>query len=347
MKTATPKLLLTSSPFLKLQEDTPLMMRQVIYALLPAALAGVYYFGVSALLVMATCIGGAMLTEYAVSRSKTSPVNPLYDGSAFLTGLLLAMVLPPGIPLWMAFIGAAVSILMGKALFGGIGANIFNPALVGRAFLQASFPVAITTWTPAGNLSRFWELQGNSFSIPFLKSTADAMTAATPLAQAKFVGEVAAFKDLLLGNTAGSLGETSALLLILGGLYLLRKNVINWRIPLGVFIAVIISAGLIHWMNPEKFAPPLFHLFSGGLMLGAIYMATDPVTSPITHRGCWIFGAGVGLLVVIIRNFGGLPEGVMYAILLMNAVSPLISRMTQPRIYGEIKEKPKKTPAAS
>lgn len=337
MNTSNIKLLLTTSPFLKDQEDTPYIMRQVIYSLVPAGLAGVFYFGFASLLVIAVCIGGAVGAEWLVSRTKGR--NTVTDGTAILTGFLLALVLPPGIPLWMAFLGAVVSILVGKAVFGGIGSNIFNPALVGRAFLQASFPVAITTWIPQSNLSSFSQLRGHTLTLPFLKTQAAAVTSATPLAEMKFEGKLAAYGDLFLGNIAGSLGETSALLLLAGGVYLAIRNYLNWRIPASIFLSVFVFAGFLHWLNPQAYAPPLFHLLSGGLMLGAVFMATDPVTSPITQRGCWIFGIGIGFLVIIIRTFGGLPEGVMYAILLMNAFTPLINRVTQPPIYGAVKEK--------
>lgn len=337
MKTSEIKLLLTTSPFLKDQEDTPFIMRQVIYSLIPAGLAGVFYFGFGSLLMIAVCIGGAVAAEWLVGRTRSR--NTVMDGTAILTGFLLALILPPGIALWMAFLGAVVSILVGKAVFGGIGSNIFNPALVGRAFLQASFPVAITTWIPQSNLGGFSQLHGHTLTLPFLKTQIAAVTTATPLSQVKFEGKIAAYSDLFLGNIPGSLGETSALLLIAGGVYLAIRNYLNWRIPVSIFLSVFVFAGFLHWLSPQAYAPPLFHLLSGGLMLGAIFMATDPVTSPITQRGCWIFGIGIGFLVIIIRTFGGLPEGVMYAILLMNAFTPLINRVTQPPIYGAVKEK--------
>ena len=333
MKNVETKLLLTSSPFLKQEEDTPFIMRQVIIALLPVSLASIYYFGISALLVIAVCVAGAMGTEWVFTRSKHSHKSTLHDGSAALTGLLLALVLPPGVPLWMAFLGAVVSIAVGKILFGGMGSNIFNPALVGRAFLQAAFPVAMTTWSTQTTLSAFGKLNANTFTFPFLKSPS-AITTATPLAEMKFEGKIANLIDLLMGTTAGSLGETSALLILIGGIYMAARKIINWRIPVSIFLTVYVLAGLLHWLDAAKFAPPMFHLFAGGLMLGAVFMATDPVTSPITQKGCWIFGAGIGILVLLIRNFGGLPEGVMYAILLMNSVTPLINRVTQARVYG-------------
>lgn len=337
MKDIQTKLLLTSSPYLKQQEDTPTIMKQVIYSLLPALAAGVWFFGLSALLLIISTALGAVLSEWIYIKATKKPHNSVADYSALLTGLLLALTLPASMPLWMGFLGGVIAIVLGKLIFGGLGSTIFNPALVGRAFLQASFPVAITTWSPVGEMMGFTLLRGDTFALPFVKSQTDAVTTATPLANMKFEQLLTPFSDLFAGSTAGSIGETSALLLLLGGIYMVVRNYINWRIPLATFIMVFIFAGALHLLDAEKFAPPLFHLLSGGLMLGAIFMATDPVTSPITHKGCWIFGFGLGFLVVLIRTFGGLPEGVMYAILLMNSVTPLLNRTTQPKIYGAAK----------
>ena len=341
MKAAEVKLLLTSSPFLKQEDDMPTIMRQVIYSLVPVSLAAIYYFGLGALLLILVCVGGALGTEWVFSRGKRGRRLSIADGSAILTGLLLALVLPPAIPLWMALLGAVAAIGIGKMVFGGIGSNIFNPALVGRAFLQAAFPVALTTWVPQGGWQSLARLYPTQFGMPFAKTTVSAVTTATPLSQMKFAGQTTDTLQLLLGNTGGSLGETCALIILLGGIYLAWRNYLNWRVPVAVFASVAVFAGILHWVDPLKYAPPMFHLFSGGLMLGAIYMATDPVTSPVTQRGCWIFGIGIGVLVMVIRTYGGLPEGVMYAILLMNAVSPLINRVTQARIYGESRKKDK------
>lgn len=329
-----PKLLLTTSPFLKPREDTKFIMWQVNYALVPVVLAAVYFFGIGALLIVAACIAGAALPEWLLYRSKGQTLNPLTDGSALITGLLLALTLPPGLPLWIAFIGGIAAIGLGKLLFGGIGYNAFNPALVGRAFLQAAFPQAMTTWTPYSDFKDFWMLRGDLFALPFAQRSTDAVTAATPLAQRKFEAIFAALPDLLRGSTAGSLGETCSVVILLAGIYLALRNILNWRIPVSILATVFLIAALLNFINPEVHPQPLFHLFSGGLMLGAVFMATDPVTSPITQRGCIIFGIGIGLLVMTIRLYGGLPEGVMYAILFMNAVTPLIDRVTQPRIYG-------------
>ncbi len=332
------KLILTSSPYIKSPEDTPLIMRHVSYSLLPVAIAANFYFGISATLIVLSAIAGAVLSEYAVSLVADKKNYRLKDGTAVLTGLLLALTLPPTTPLWMVFLGGIVAILIGKIIFGGTGSNIFNPALVGRAFLQASFPVALTTWSQNYNFSNIFSFQSSTFNLPFLHKAVDGISTATPLSELKFEGKIAAFSDLFLGNISGSLGETSALLLLIGGAYLALRNFLNWRIPLSIFTSVYIFAGIFYLINPAQYAPPHFHIFSGGLMLGAIFMATDPVSSPITQRGCILFGFGIGLLVVIIRLFGGLPEGVMYAILIMNGVTPLINRVTHPRIYGEVKQ---------
>jgi electron transport complex protein RnfD len=234
----------------------------------------------------------------------------------------------------MAALGGAFGIGFGKLLFGGLGQNVFNPALIGRAFLQGSFPVAMTTWPGVGVGESWWSLRGDNFAFPFAHpATLDALTAPTPLGLLKFEGKGTSLVSLAFGNTGGSLGETAAVLILLCGAYLAWRGLLNWRIPVAIFATVaLVTAGLgaIRPGTPE----PLFMLFSGGLALGAVYMATDPVTAPVTNGGRWIFGAGVGLLAVVIRLWGGLPEGVMYAILLMNAFTPFINKGTQPRVFG-------------
>lgn len=323
-----PKLLLTTSPFLKQEEDTAFIMWQVNLALVPVVAASVYFFGIGALLITTAATAGAVLPEWLANRERKS----IRDGSAVITGVLLAMTLPPEVPLWMAFVGGAVAILLGKLVFGGIGYSILNPALVGRAFLQAAFPETMTGWS--AQVTQRLDLPSSLFAVPFLRAEFDAISAATPLASMKFDGESTPFEELLFGTTAGSLGETSALVILVCGLYLVFRRIMNWRIPVSIFVSVAALSVLLNLALPGETAGPLFHLTSGGLMLGAVFMATDPVTSPITQKGCWVFGAGIGILVVIIREFGGLPEGVMYAILLMNAVTPLINRVTQARVYG-------------
>jgi electron transport complex protein RnfD len=234
----------------------------------------------------------------------------------------------------MAFLGGVVAIVLGKILFGGLGMNVFNPSLTGRAFLQASFPVALTTWTGHSNWGGFLQLRGDNLALPFISPSVDAVSKATPLAAMKFESEATAIADMLMGTISGSLGETSAVLLLLGGAYLAFRKFLNWRIPVGIFATVFILASLLQLIDADKYPSGLHHLFGGGLVLGAVFMATDPVTSPVTPRGAWIFAFGIGFLVILIRQFGGLPEGVMYSILLMNAATPLIDRVTQPRIYG-------------
>lgn len=327
-----PKLLLSTSPYLKQREDTAWIMWQVNFSLIPVVLAAAYFFGLGALLVIASATAGAVLPEWIFSRSR--PKNTVSDGSAVITGVLLGLTLPPGLPIWMAFTGGVVAIVLGKLLFGGIGRSIFNPALVGRSFLQAAFPAAMTSWLVPGTHLDFFSLQASTFAWPFTKPVVDTISAATPLARMKFESQLTALPDLLIGNTTGSLGETSDIILVFVGIYLAVRKVINWRIPVSIFATVGILAGFLHWLDPIAYPSPLFHLFAGGLMLGAVYMATDPVTSPITQRGVWIYGMGIGILVIVIRQFGGLPEGVMHAILLMNAVTPLINRATQPRTFG-------------
>jgi len=237
-------------------------------------------------------------------------------------GFLLALTLPPSLSLELAVIGAIVAIAIGKQAFGGLGHNIFNPALVGRAFLQTAFPVAMTTW------------------IPPVTAKINTVTFATPLANVKFQeaiaqGTVTPLKDLFWGNIGGCLGETSSFALLLGALFLFSRRVIDWRIPAGILLSLSAFTGIFWLARPEKYASPLFHILTGGLLIGAFYMATDMVTSPITSRGAWIYALGIGFIVGLIRLFGGFPEGVMYSILFMNAFVPLLNRYTRPRILGE------------
>ena len=335
MRPGDQRLILSTSPYVKRPVDTPGIMRHVIYALLPVVGAAVYFFGLSGLLLILTCSAGAVLAEWVLGGRRRLTESTLTDGSALVTGILLALTLPPGLPLWMGFVGSVAAIVLGKVIFGGLGCNVFNPSLTGRVFLQACFPVALTTWAPFGGLDRFLALRGDTLALPFASARVDAVSSATPLARMKFESIPTALSDLLVGSVPGSLGETSAVLILLGGAYLAARRFLNWRIPVGIFSTVFVLATILHWMDPARFAGGAFHLFSGGLVLGAVFMATDPVTSPVTPRGAWVFAFGVGLLVIVIRQFGGLPEGVMYAILLMNALTPIIDRYTQPRIYGE------------
>ncbi len=340
------KVELKTSPHLRSAPSVDQIMRNVVYALLPITGWSVWQFGLSALVLTVVVVASCLGTERFFNWLADKP-SSLDDWSAVITGLLLALTLPPAFPFWMGAVAGFAAIGIGKALFGGLGFNVFNPALVGRAFVQAAFPVAITTWTPAFAPSRFAEFVPSSLALPFMspapvadwitRQGVDAFTGATPLAAWKFGGVATDSLDLFVGLTAGSAGETSAVLILLGGLYLAARRMMNWRVPAAMLLGAALTA-LPFWLwAPESYPSPLFVLFSGGLMLGAVFMASDMVASPVTPAGVWIYGLLMGFLTVVIRFWGGLPEGVMYAILLGNAASPLIEAVTQPRIYGEPK----------
>jgi len=347
MSTGTHLLELQASPHLHKPISVDRIMYHVIYALVPVCAFSVWQFGLSALALLATCTAVCLLTERLFCQL-SSKHSTLSDGSIVITGILLALTLPPGFPLWMAALGAFVSVALGKALFGGIGFNVFNPALVGRAFLQASFPVAITTWSPSLVPGRFTAFVPSSLTLPFCKPPAidawiqanavDGFSGATPLSLSKFSHIETGLSHLVLGTTAGSSGETCALLILAGGAYLLIRGVMDWRIPAAMLGAAFLVSGAFYASDSTAYPTPLFMLFSGGLMLGAMFMATDMVGSPVTPLGVWIYGALIGGLTIVIRLKGGLPEGVMYAILLGNALTPLIDQWTQPRIFGQRKE---------
>jgi electron transport complex protein RnfD len=323
----TPRLLITAWPHLAERDSTPRIMWTVNLSLVPVIAAAIFYFGPSAVLVLAASLAGCLVTEWAFGGRAA-----LADGSAVITGILLGLCLPAGIPMWMAFVGGAFAIGFGKLVFGGLGQNIFNPALLGRAFLQAAFPVALTTWPVIRE--NWWALRGDNLALPLMSPGAvDVMTQATPLGLMKFEQQGTATWRLMIGMTGGSLGETAGIIILLCGAYLAWRNYLNWRIPVSIFATVAALATLTHAINPA-YPGALFMLFSGGLMIGAVYMATDMVTSPVTNRGCWLYGFGIGFLVVVIRLWGGLAEGVMYAILLMNALVPFINRATQPTVFG-------------
>lgn len=306
------QLAVSNPPHLTSKITTPFLMKQVIIALLPATAASIYFFGIRAVILILNCLLSAIASERIIFalRRKPSAIN---DFSAAVTGLLLALILPPSLPWYAASLGSIVAIGIGKHIFGGLGANIFNPALIGRAFLMAAYPKMLTN---------------------FIKpNSVDAISSATPLVLRKFNQVITPDSALFLGKISGSLGETSAICLIVGGAYLLIRKVAGWRIPLSLlFTTATISA--IFFIASPGWGSVSFHLFSGGLLLGAFFMATDPVTTPVTKKGRYIFGVGCGLLIMIIRYFSGLPEGVMYSILFMNALTPLINRYTKPRRFG-------------
>ncbi len=321
-----------SSPHIRSGTSVDAIMLNVVFALLPVTAFAIYAFGLAALLTLATAVLSCLATEHVLCRlgGRDSTVG---DWSVAITGLLYGLTLPPALPLWMVAVGGVAAVGLGKFLFGGLGYNVFNPALVGRAFLQAAFPVSMTSW-PLMPAERFSAVPTSSLTLPFTEPVYDALSGATPLSNWKFEGELTRTSDLMLGSVSGSVGETCAILILVGGIYLVARRMMSWRIPVAILLTVALSSGLLHFLDPTRYAGPLFMLFSGGLMLGAVFMATDMVASPMTHSGCVVYGVLIGALIMLIRVWGGLPEGVMYAILLGNAASPHIDNWIQPRVYG-------------
>jgi electron transport complex protein RnfD len=322
-----------SSPHVTSGDSVEVIMRNVAGALMPVCVFAVYAFGSAAALVLATASISCIATEHLLCK-QTGQASTIGDWSAAVTGLLYGLTLPPDLPLWMVAVGGIFAIAIGKFLFGGLGSNAFNPALVGRAFLQAAFPQAMTHWAVPMGDSRFVDLPNSTLAFPFAEPAYDAVTAATPLAAMKFDSIQAENPELLFGLTSGSVGETCAALIFLGGAYLVARNMMNWRIPASIFLTVALITWLFMQYDPVIYPRPAFMLFAGGLMLGAMFMATDMVASPITNAGCWLYGFLIGVLVVVIRFWGGMPEGVMYAILLANAVSPHIDHLIKPTVFG-------------
>lgn len=320
------------------------IMRHVVYSLLPVCGFYVVQYGVSALALMLVTTLACLVTErwFVTTGTQSGRIG---DFSAVITGLLLALSLPPGFPLWMGFVAGTIAIALGKAIFGGIGHNIFNPALVGRAFVQAAFPTAIANYTPSFLPGRFAEFIPSSLAWPLMippdtalwlkEKQLDALAGATPLAKWKFEGVLAGFQELLTSLSGHMAVGPSPLLILLCGAYLAARRYMDWRIPTAILGSAGVAALALFLYDPSRYPAPYFMLFSGGLVLGAIYMATDMVTSPVTPRGMWIYGGLIGILTVAIRYYGGLPEGVMYAILIGNAASPLIERITQPTPFGK------------
>ncbi len=333
MSGAAQTLGIRTSPHVRSGASVDAIMRNVVWALLPTAGFAVYAFGWAGLLTLAVATASCAGTEHLLCRlaGRRSTVG---DASVLVTGLLYGLTLPPTLPLWMNALGGVVAVGLGKFVFGGLGYNPFNPALVGRAFLQAAFPVSMTTWAAGLAADRFRGVPGSLLAPPFAQPVYDAFTGATPLSAWKFDRQAADAADLAFGFVSGSTGETCAVLILLGGVYLAARRMMNWRIPVAILGTVaLLSAGL-HALDPDRYAGAAFMLFSGGLMLGAVFMATDMVASPMTARGTLLYGALIGVLVVAIRVWGGMPEGVMYAILLANAVSPHIDRAIRTVPYG-------------
>ncbi|WP_111709069.1 RnfABCDGE type electron transport complex subunit D [Lutibacter citreus] len=323
-------IIVSASPHVHSDRTSKKLMYDVVIALIPAFLVSLYVFGIGALIVTAAAVISCLVFEYLIQKYLLKSEITVGDGSALITGILLAFNLPSGIPIWMIVVGSLVAIGIGKLSFGGLGFNIFNPALVGRVFLLISFPVQMTTWPTA---------------VENQTALADAVTGATPLGVIKeglMFGEtmseigsrIPSAIDMLLGITGGSIGEMSAIALLIGGIYLIIRKVITWHIPITMLVTMAVMTGIFWLVDGEHYASPVIHILSGGALLGAFFMATDLVTSPMTKKGMIIFAIGIGVITVIIRLFGAYPEGVSFAILIMNAFVPLINTYFKPRRFG-------------
>jgi len=334
---------LTHAPHAHAPVTVSRVMLTVMAALVPATLFGFWLYGWPAVFLWATACLSALLAEALAVRLQGRPVQPaLLDGSGLLTAWLLALSLPPWAPWWIAVIGAVFAVVIVKQVFGGLGQNVFNPAMAARVMLLISFPVELTTWIgPSAHLPGFIDALGVTFGHVHLDAVASAsllghvkteFTRGVDLSQS--LAGFWSLGDMAWGHRAGSLGETSAPLLLLGGLVLIWRRIIGWQAPLAMMLGVAVPAVIAHAIAPNQFGSLAYHLLSGGLMLGAFFIATDPVTSPNTALGMALFGAGCGLLTWLIRSFGGYPEGVAFAVMLMNTLTPVIDRYVKPRIYG-------------
>ncbi len=342
------KLVISQSPHLHAKSSVQKIMFLVIFALVPSMLLSFYLYGFGAIVVTAVAIGFSVLFEWLIAKFILKKEPTIWDGSAILTGLLLAFNVPSNLPIWIIIIGALVAIGIGKMSFGGLGQNPFNPALVGRIFLLISFPVQMTSWpTPVTSRWINWHFFPTNH-----QAIVDGYTGATSLGVMKeglkngdamnaIMDKIPSHMQMFYGMMGGSLGEISAVLLILGGLFLLYKKIITWHIPVSVLGTVAIFGAILWGINPNQYPDPTFELLTGGIMLGAIYMATDYSSSPMSNGGKIFFGVGIGLLTLIIRNWGAYPEGVSFAIVIMNAFVPLINRAFKPKLLGQVKQKNK------
>lgn len=319
------KLIVAPAPHVHSGDSVRKNMLNVIIALIPAYLVSLYFFGLGAFIVSATAVVSCVVFEYLIQRFICKQKTSIGDLSAVLTGMLLGFNLPSNLPVWMVVVGALVAIGVAKMSFGGLGNNLFNPALVGRVFLLISFPAPMTTWPKP---------------TPLTMSYLDAQTAATPLTLMKEKGVEAlpTLWEMFIGHMGGSLGEVSALALLIGGIYLIETKTISWHIPVSILLTVFVFSGILWLANGEVYANPMIHLLSGGLMLGAIFMATDYVTSPMSPLGQIVYGIGIGIITIVIRVFGSYPEGMSFAILIMNAATPLINMYIHPKRFGENKK---------
>jgi Na+-translocating ferredoxin:NAD+ oxidoreductase subunit D len=323
------KLVVSPSPHAFTGESVSRLMYGVIISLLPALGVSVFYFGIGMIIITTVSIFSCILFEYLIQKyiMKLRPSH--LDGSAIITGLLLAFCLPANLPFGLVILGALAAVGIGKLTFGGLGNNIFNPALVGRVFLFISFPVAMTSWPEPGQWLQYTDAVTGATPLGILKEA----TGTAPALEV--ISAMPSTLNLFLGKMNGSAGEVSALALLVGMIYLLYRKIITWHIPVSILVTVFLFTGILWLVNPERFVSPVFHLLTGGLMLGAIYMATDYVTSPMTIKGMLVFGTGIGIVTVLIRIFGAYPEGVQFAILIFNAFTPLLNKYFKPVRFGK------------
>jgi electron transport complex protein RnfD len=328
------KLVISGAPHVHSPDSVKKIMWGVVIALIPTFLTSVYFFGFEALVTISAAVASCLFFEWAIQKYLLKQEPTVTDGSAMITGLLLAFNLPSNLPVWMTILGSFFAIAVVKMAFGGLGKNPFNPALAARAFLLISFPVAMTTWPTIRPL--FGDVIVDAMTGPtpfgFLK---EGLAMGIPMSELMEAREVPSYASLLLGARSGSLGEVSALAIILGGLYMLWKRIITWHIPVAFIGSAFVFAFVLNSFNPEHFINPWVHVLSGGLMLGAVLMATDLVTSPMSPKGQLLFGFGCGMLTIVIRVWGAYPEGVSFAILIMNAFVPLIDKGFKPRVFGK------------
>lgn len=325
---------ISGSPHVHGDENVKKIMYTVVYAMVPAMLVSVYFFGLDALRVLLISVAACLFFEWVIQKYLIKGPVTVNDGSAAVAGILLAFNIPANIPSWILIIGALVTIGVGKMSFGGLGKNPFNPALVGRVFMLISFPVQMTSWPipkPIFDGGLMTDAITGPTALGILK---EGIGAGKTIDQIMTDPSMPEYIDRLTGNMGGSLGEMSAIALILGGIFMVWRKVINWQLPVSIIVTVFVFAGIFHLIDPTHYIDPMFHLFTGGLMLGAIYMATDMVSSPMNMSGKLIFGIGIGLLTIIIRLWGAYPEGISFAILIMNAFTPLINNSFKPKRFG-------------
>jgi len=326
------KLFVSGSPHIHGNESVQKIMLAVIFALMPAFLVSVYFFGLPVIIITAVSIVSCVVFEYIIQRFFIKGTKTIPNCSAILTGLLLAFNLPSNLPFYWVILGAFVAIVIGKMVFGGLGNNPFNPALVGRVFLLISRPFEMTTWPvpkPVWNMST--DVITGPTPLGIIKEGMHEQTIEQLIQQ----GDLPTYAQMLFGQMGGSLGEISAIALLIGAIFLIFRRVISWHIPVSFLLSAFLLAGTLHWVDSTAYVNPFFHIVAGGMILGACFMATDPVTSPNSKWGMVIFGTGCGLLTIIIRVFGAYPEGVSFSILIMNAITPLINRTIKPKKFGK------------